>query len=261
MRADFVAVNDYTWCTGENLEGSQWQKKTKLFANYSIPIFFSEFGCIANPPRQFHEIKALYSPNMTPVFSGGLVYEYSMNRRVGPNAEARFEYGLVEIKNDTNTITELDDFKKVQTLFGQPLPNDVGGYKASGKPSACPRNSSKWDPIPPPAAKDGVKYSSVPSMPQDAEEYMRNGAGTAPGFKGKGSHDEIRMGGAKSQGWNTVAESDNSGTSTISNSSSSTQSPTAKNGGTVLASSSIGMLLFGTALLAAMQSLSGTSSI
>jgi len=187
---------------------------------------------------------------MTSVFSGGLVYEYSMERRKGPNAVARFEYGLVEINNDT--VTELDDFKKVQTLFEKPLPKDDGGYKASSEPSVCPRNSSKWDPIPPPAAKGGVKYSSVPSMPKDAEEYMKNGAGTAPGFNGKGSHDEVREAGAKSHGWDTVAESDNAGGFTTSNSSSSEQSPTQKSGGAVLASSSIGMLLFGTALLIAM---------
>jgi hypothetical protein len=195
---------------------------------------------------------------MTSVFSGGLVYEYSMERRQGPNAVARFEYGLVEIKG--NNVTELDDFKKVQTLYQQPLPNDDGGYKPSGKPNACPSNSSMWAPVPPPAAKAGVKVSSIPAMPKDAEQYMKNGAGTPPGFSGKGSHDDTREGGAKSQGWDAVAEADNAGSSTAPSSTtsssapSSKQSTTTKNGGTVLASSSIGFMLFGTALLVALQS-------
>jgi hypothetical protein len=38
MRADFAAINDYSWCSGEQFEGSAWQKKTKLFASYNIPI-------------------------------------------------------------------------------------------------------------------------------------------------------------------------------------------------------------------------------
>jgi hypothetical protein len=190
---------------------------------------------------------------MTSVFSGGLVYEYSMERREGPNAVSRFEYGLVEIKGDT--VTELDDFKKVERHFEKPLPGDNGGYKASGKPSICPPNGLKWDPIPPPAAKAGIKVSSIPSMPQDAEKYMINGAGTAPGFKGKGSHDETREGGAKSQGWDATSESEGLGGSTASSNSESKQNADKKNRGSVLASSSIGMLLFETALLAAMQSL------
>lgn len=38
VRADFVAVNDYTWCSGEDFAGSSWQKKTKMFANYGLPV-------------------------------------------------------------------------------------------------------------------------------------------------------------------------------------------------------------------------------
>jgi hypothetical protein len=38
IRADFVAINDYSWCSGESFEGSAWQKKAKMFADYSIPI-------------------------------------------------------------------------------------------------------------------------------------------------------------------------------------------------------------------------------
>jgi hypothetical protein len=38
VRADFAAINDYSWCDGDDFEGSAWQNKTKLFANYNIPI-------------------------------------------------------------------------------------------------------------------------------------------------------------------------------------------------------------------------------
>lgn len=165
------------------------------------------------------------------------------------------EYGLVEIKDD-GIVTELDDFKKVEKLYQNPLPTDDGGYKASSKPSVCPSNSSHWNPIPPPAAKGGVKVSSLPSMPQEAQNYMKNGAGTAVGFNGKGSHDETREAGFRSWGWDKVSESEAAGGSTASSNSPSTPNPSknAKNGGNVLASSSIGMLLFGTSLLAAIQS-------
>jgi hypothetical protein len=187
---------------------------------------------------------------MTSVFSGGLVYEYSMERVPGgPNAASRMEFGLVEIKGDT--VTELDDFQKVKKGFEKPLPEGDGGYKASGKPTVCPSNSTTWYPIPPPAVQAGAKISSIPLMPQDAENYMKNGAGVGPGFKGKGSHDDTREGGAKSQGWYTPPDTASSGSSTTSGDSQTKQDTKAKNGGKALASNSIVMLLFGTVFLPA----------
>jgi hypothetical protein len=188
---------------------------------------------------------------MTSVFSGGLVYEYSMERVPGgPNAASRKEFGLVEIKD--NIVTELEDFEKVKKRFEKPLPSDDGGYKPSGKPSTCPPKSSIWDPIPPPAAKEGVKISSIPSMPQDAANYMKNGAGTGPGFQGAGSHDDTREGGAKSRGWDPISEPDSSGGSVTStktwNNTQSKQSSEKKNGGSVVTSFSIGLWLFMTGL-------------
>jgi hypothetical protein len=193
---------------------------------------------------------------MTPVFSGGLVYEYSMERVPGgPNAFARHEFGLVEIKD--NIVTELDDFRKVKSRFEKPLPTDDGGYKPSGKPSLCPPKGADWDPIPVDAAKAGVKVSAIPTMPQDAANYMKNGAGVGPGFKGVGSHDVTKMGGAKSFGWDPVSDSDGAGGSSTSatapNSTQSKDSSVKKNGGAVVTSFSIGLLLFTTGLLAAIQ--------
>lgn len=65
-----------------------------------MPIFFSEYGCNEVKPRTFGEVSALYSSQMTGIFSGGLVYEYSEE----PN-----EYGLLTI-NDDNTIDLKEDY-------------------------------------------------------------------------------------------------------------------------------------------------------
>lgn len=53
-----------------------------------MPIFFSEYGNQNHQPRLFQETKALYSPRMSQVFSGGRVYEFWQ----GSNG-----YGLVEM--------------------------------------------------------------------------------------------------------------------------------------------------------------------
>lgn len=58
-----------------------------------MPASMSEYGCITNN-RTFQEVSALYNTEMTGVFSGGLVYEYS---------EEGNGYGLVTIKGDTVT--------------------------------------------------------------------------------------------------------------------------------------------------------------
>ena len=56
--------------------------------NAAIPIFMSEYGTLIPDPRLFQETAALYSPEMSQVFSGGCAYEF-WNSSNG--------YGLVEL--------------------------------------------------------------------------------------------------------------------------------------------------------------------
>src|ERR1700761_1388542 len=94
----------------------------------------SEFGCIDHLPRTFGEIESLYSKNMTPVYSGGLVFEYT---------EEGNKYGLVKVTG--NDVQELRDFSVLKSALAKtPLPTDDGGYKVDGKPSDCPAKTAKW---------------------------------------------------------------------------------------------------------------------
>ena len=37
-RGDFFAFNDYSWCTPDPYQGSEWQRKVKQYKDYNIPL-------------------------------------------------------------------------------------------------------------------------------------------------------------------------------------------------------------------------------
>ncbi|EPY50289.1 sporulation specific 1,3-beta- glucanosyltransferase Gas4 [Schizosaccharomyces cryophilus OY26] len=170
-RADFYAFNMYEWCGHSSMSVSGYFDRLREFSDYSIPLFLSEFGCNTveiledqTPDRPFTEIEAIYSPEMTESFSGGLVYEYSAE----PN-----NYGLVIIdgngdrKISKNCVTLMKQFQKV------PNPKGDGGYRKDGLPSECPRNSTYFQ-----------AWETLPPMPKEAKVYMEEGAGEPLGIDG-----------------------------------------------------------------------------
>ncbi|PUU72298.1 Glucanosyltransferase-domain-containing protein [Tuber borchii] len=165
-RSDFFAFNDYSWCGPSSFVQSGWDKKVENYTGYSIPLFLSEFGCNLVRPRIFNEIKALYSTQMTGVFSGGLVYEFTQE----PN-----NYGLVQIDGDNlTTLPDFDNLKKQYSSTNNP-PGD-GGYQNNLPASNCPEKSSLWE-----------ATNTLPDLPSAASVYMNNGAGTPKGTNGASS--------------------------------------------------------------------------
>lgn len=131
----------------------------------------SEYGCITSA-RNFEEVVALYGTDMTPVYSGGLVYQYTVE---GDATQQKF--GLVQV-GDGNVV-EQPDFSRLQTAFkNTALPTGDGGYKPSGQASDCPAASKTWL----------VGNDTLPAMPPQASQYFKSGAGTGPGLQG-GSMD------------------------------------------------------------------------
>jgi hypothetical protein len=130
----------------------------------------SEFGCNKNT-RQFNEVASLYSSDMTAVYSGGLVYEYSQEES---------KYGLVTLSG--GSVTELDDFKVLKAAYAKtPAPTGDGGYKSSGAASQCPTKSSTWNVT--------ISANQLPAFPKDAQTYLKSGSGAGPGLKGDGSQN------------------------------------------------------------------------
>lgn len=150
-RIDMYGVNDYSWCGKATMETSQYQLQMDDYANLTIPVFFSEFGCNTVTPRPFTEIEALYSDKMSSVFSGGLVYEYSNEAN---------NYGLVELDGDK--VKKLADFDTLKSqLKNNPNPKGDGGYSNKNTPNNCPPKSKDWD-----------VSNDVPDTPAGALKYL-----------------------------------------------------------------------------------------
>jgi hypothetical protein len=142
-----------------------------------IPSSLSEFGCVTNK-RQFNEIASLYGSDMTSVYSGGLVYEYSKEQQGQDPVQPK--YGLVQLNG--NSAESQPDFATLKSAFQKtPIPTGDGGYKTSGSPSECPAKSSTWNVT--------ISANQLPAFPKEANDYLKNGCGTGPGLKGTGSQD------------------------------------------------------------------------
>ncbi|PRP78421.1 1,3-beta-glucanosyltransferase gel3 [Planoprotostelium fungivorum] len=144
--ADFYGVNIYRWCGNSTFEGSGYQTFVNQWANYRVPLIFSEFGCNTAGYRSFTEIGAMYSSQMTDVLSGGLVYEWHQEDN---------NYGLVDIVSSTQ-LNVRADFSNLQYQYSQINPT-IANYDsytpAAASLSNCPAVSSSWaavsSPLPP----------------------------------------------------------------------------------------------------------------
>lgn len=145
----------------------------------SLTLFtsMSEYGCVSpnESRRTFAETTALYQPDMTGVFSGGLVYEYSQE---GNN------YGIVTISGNTVTpyASQFSDLQNALSKVTNPSGN--GGAHGSTAPQQCPGQSTNWDTKP-------FTGSALPATPSGAQQLFRNGAGKGPGLDGKGSQWQV----------------------------------------------------------------------
>jgi 1,3-beta-glucanosyltransferase GAS5 len=105
---------------------------------------------------------------MTPVYSGGLIYEYSWEGVIIESSRAG--YGIIDIKG--NSTKERPDFTALQSAFKKtPIPSGDGGYNPDNKASTCPGEGLYWK-----------ANTSLPTIPKGAVKFMSQGAAPGPGF-------------------------------------------------------------------------------
>ncbi|ORY18312.1 Glucanosyltransferase-domain-containing protein [Clohesyomyces aquaticus] len=161
-RSDFFGLNSYSWCGADaTYQTAGYNDLVTMFANTTLPIFFSEYGC--NKPegvaRVFNEVAALYGKDMTGL-SGGLVYEYSQEES---------DYGLVVI-NGNGTVTLKKDYDNLQ-----------GHYNLLDLALLSSTNPSQTTVTPPKCAASLISGSgfsqnfTIPSPPDGADDLIKNG--------------------------------------------------------------------------------------
>jgi len=133
---DFWGYNIYSWCGDSSYTESGYDQRTAEFQNYSVPAFFAEYGCNTPSPRVFTEVQAIYGTNMTPVWSGGVVYEYF---------EEANDFGLVSI--DGSTASKLPDYSALSSQLATASPSSTASsaYKVTNTAArSCPTVGSDW---------------------------------------------------------------------------------------------------------------------
>ncbi|XWW97656.1 hypothetical protein V2A60_005641 [Cordyceps javanica] len=171
--ADFWGYNIYSWCGDSTMQISGYDKQTDFFTNYSIPVFFAEYGCNDGggaEARIFTDTEALYSKEMTSVFSGGIVYMYFQEAN---------DFGLVRVKN--GEAVKMKNFEALKKKMAKIDPKGSSGSTAQTQPSACPAISQTWQadralPPTPDKALCDCMVSSLACVPKeglDKEQFAR----------------------------------------------------------------------------------------
>lgn len=148
---DFWGYNIYSWCGESDMQKSGFSDWVDYYEDYSVPVFFAEYGC--NAPggaegRKFKDTEALFSDEMTPVFSGGLVYMFHQEDN---------DYGVVEIKGDK--AEKMKNFEALKKAHAKVDPEgvDEDDYNPDLKRETCPDVGEVWK-----------SHSNLPPTP-DAE--------------------------------------------------------------------------------------------
>lgn len=135
---DYWGYNIYEWCGESTFETSGYQAQTDFFRSYSVPVFFSEYGC-NNPGgaegRIFQEVEAIYGDEMSDVVVGGIVYMWFQETN---------DYGLVSIEGSSVSI--MAGYTSLSSRLAEVSPSSVSSdeYTPTNSPAACPSVGENW---------------------------------------------------------------------------------------------------------------------
>ncbi|KAG7099572.1 hypothetical protein E1B28_001402 [Marasmius oreades] len=135
---DIYGLNNYEWCGEGSLQGS-YGATNDAFKDYNVVAYFSEFGCVTQPPRLWTEVAALFSSDMTNIWSGGIAFSYF------PATSAGGSFGMVNISSDGKTVTTSDDYTRLKEQYAKVSPpNSPSKSSATATYPTCPATNSAF---------------------------------------------------------------------------------------------------------------------
>jgi len=171
---DFWGYNIYSWCGDSSFTESGFDQHVRDYASYSVPTFFAEYGCNTVQPRVFTEVGAIFGDQMTPVFSGGILYMWFQEAN---------DYGLAQVEAGSAEPSLLPDYTAYSSQMNQINPTGVqmDEYEPTNTAMACPTvQEGVWEaassPLPPVVNVDLCKcmiasLSCVVADNVDEEDY------------------------------------------------------------------------------------------
>jgi hypothetical protein len=199
---DYFALNAYEWCGDSSYEVSGYSHLTANITDYNIPIFFSETGCNTVPPRTFTDQSAIFGPEMSPYWSGAIVYEWieeqnnygliSYGPKVDPASPGAPPDGFTRSGVPTPVSP---DFQNLQNQWRTLNPTGVaeGQYSPTLTAPPCPAyTAGVWEVngnVPPPAvgqvlSRSAITGSANASASASATASAQGGAGPDREVKG-----------------------------------------------------------------------------
>ncbi|KAF2267184.1 hypothetical protein CC78DRAFT_457851 [Lojkania enalia] len=188
---DFFSLNAYEWCGDSSYEQSGYDELTRNVTDYNIPIFLSETGCNEPSPRNFEDQTAIFGDEMTPYWSGSIIYEWiqeannygliKYGEKVDPAASGAPPDGFTR----SGTPTPISpDFPNLSNQWKTLTPSGVkeSDYTPTLTPPPCPAYTSDvWE------VNGGVALPSVGQTFDSAVKSSITASTTVPSGTGQPS--------------------------------------------------------------------------
>lgn len=138
---DFFGLNSYEWCGDATYQNSGYVNLQTMTYGYSLPVFFSETGCIVSPPRLFGDQAAIFGPDMVDTWSGSIIYEWVQES----NGYGLVTYPEGEIYSGAPIAIE-PDFGNLESAWKDITLTGVAeaAYTATFSAPECPLATSGW---------------------------------------------------------------------------------------------------------------------
>lgn len=163
------------------------------FANYPVPVFFSEVGCNVVRPRIWSEMTAIFGPQMTPILSGAIAYEWVQEAN---------NYGIIQYPDTTiqdgvtvpigSPVPMQPEFNNLKSVWATVSPSTalLAAYTPPTTTLACPATTVGWtiDPsaVLPPTPSSAPTTFTFPPAGTETGAAQSGGSAQASATNGAG---------------------------------------------------------------------------